>query len=91
MAAVATGLVDQSSAPDTPDVQNTISLHITAGIALLIAVGLSLYWPVRNKKLWSAGAGRWGYLALLLVVVGLVAVEGYLGGKLVYTYGVGVR
>jgi uncharacterized membrane protein len=91
MLAVVTGLIDQSSAPDTPEVQNTVSLHITAGIALLVAVGLALYWPLRNKQLWSQGAARWGYVALLIVIVALVAVEGYLGGKLVYTYGVGVR
>jgi uncharacterized membrane protein len=91
MIAVATGLIDQSAAPDDAAVQAVINQHITAGIALLIAVGLALYWPLRNKRLFSEGRGRWGFLALLVVIVALVAIEGWLGGKLVYQYGVGVK
>jgi uncharacterized membrane protein len=91
MAAVITGLIDQSGAPDDATITAVINQHITAGIALLIAVGLALYWPLRNKRLFAEGRARWGFLALLLVIVALVAVEGWLGGKLVYQYGVGVR
>jgi len=90
VAAVVTGLIDQAGAPQEPAVIAIINQHITAGIALLIASGLALYWPLRNKKLWTTPA-RWGYLALLLAIVLLVLVEGWLGGKLVYDYGVGVR
>ncbi len=82
MAAIITGLFDQSAAPRTPEVLSAvINQHITAGIALLVAVTLALYWPLRNKRLWDAGTTRWGYLALLLLIVGLVAVEGWLGGS----------
>lgn len=91
IAAILTGLFDQSAAPQTPEVLAIINQHITAGIALLVAVGLALYWPLRNKRLWDAGGARWGYLALLLLIAVLVAVEGWLGGKLVYELGVGVR
>ena len=91
MAAIVTGLFDQSAAPQTPAVLALINLHITAGIALFIASGLALYWPLRNKRLWDAGKARWGYLALLLLIVALVLIEGWLGGKLVYDLGVGVR
>ena len=55
MAAVVTGLIDQSGAPDEAVIQAVINQHITAGIALLIAVGLALYWPLRNKRLFSEG------------------------------------
>ena len=55
MAAVITGLIDQSGAPDEAAVQAVINQHITAGIALLIAVGLALYWPLRNKRLVQRG------------------------------------
>jgi len=41
--------------------------------------------------LFSEGRARWGFLALLLLIVALVAIEGWLGGKLVYQYGVGVK
>ncbi len=91
MAAVITGLIDQSGAPDEARSWPMINQHITAGIALLIAVGLALYWPLRNKRLFSEGRARWGFLALLLVIVALVAIEGWLGGKLVYDYGVGIK
>ena len=91
MAAVITGLIDQSRAPDDVAIRAIINQHITAGIALLIAVGLALYWPLRNKRLFSEGRARWGFLVLLLVIVALVAIEGWLGGKLVFQFGVGVK
>jgi uncharacterized membrane protein len=91
MAAVVTGLIDQSGAPDEAAIQAVLNQHITAGIALLIAVGLAVYWPLRNKRLFREGRARWGFLALLLIIVVLVAIEGWLGGKLVYHYGVGVK
>ena len=91
IAAVVTGLIDQSRAPQDAAVTAVINQHITAGVALLISLGLALYWPLRNKRLFSEGNARWGYLALLILIVALVAVEGWLGGKLVYTFGVGVR
>lgn len=91
MAAIVTGLIDQSWAPDSAAVQAVINQHITVGIALLIAVGLAIYWPLRYKRLLSDGRAVWGYLALLLIIAALVFVEGWLGGKLVYQLGVGVR
>ncbi len=90
MVAVVTGLIDQASAPQSPDVAAVINQHITAGIALLIAVGLALYWPLVNKKLWTTSA-RWGYFALLAAVIILVLIEGWLGGRLVYHLRVGVQ
>jgi len=90
VAAVVTGLIDQTGAPQEPEVTAIINQHITAGIALLIASGLALYWPLRNKKLWTTPA-RWGYVALLVAIVLLVLMEGWLGGQLVYEYGVGLR
>ncbi len=90
LAAMATGLIDQSRAPQTAAIAAVINQHITAGIALLIVFGLALYWPLRDKKLF-AGRIPWPYLALLLAGVALVFLEGFLGGKLVYQLGVGVR
>jgi uncharacterized membrane protein len=86
-----TGLVDQSRAPDLPIVRDVINLHITAGIALIIVFGLALYWPLKNRQLLSKPVQRWGYLALLLLGVGLILVESWLGGQLVYKLGVGVQ
>jgi uncharacterized membrane protein len=86
-----TGMIDQSRAPDLPIVRDTINMHITVGIALIIVFGLALYWPVKDKRLLSEGAHRWDYLALLLLGVGLVLLESWLGGQLVYKLGVGVQ
>lgn len=91
MAAIITGLIDQSLAPQDAIITAIINQHITAGIALLIGVGLALYWPLRNKRLFNRGNARWGYLALLLIIIALVFVEGWLGGKLVYHYHVGIQ
>ena len=86
-----TGVIDQSRAPDLPVVRDTINMHITVGIALIIVLGLALYWPLKDKKLLSERSHRWGYLALLLLGVGLILLESWLGGQLVYKLGVGVQ
>ena len=86
-----TGVIDQSRAPDLPVVRDTINSHITVGIALIIVFGLALYWPLKDKKLLSERSHRWGYLALLLLGVGLILLESWLGGQLVYKLGVGVQ
>jgi uncharacterized membrane protein len=86
-----TGVIDQSRAPDLPVVRDTINSHITVGIALIIVLGLALYWPLKDKKLLSERSHRWGYLALLLLGVGLILLESWLGGQLVYKLGVGVQ
>lgn len=92
LAALVTGLVDQARAPQDAAIIAVINQHITAGVTLLVAAGLALYWPLRNKRLLTGGSpARWGYLALLLLIVLLVGVEGWLGGHLVYQLGVGVR
>ncbi len=89
LAAIATGLIDQSRAPGDPQVTQAINQHITVGLGLLVTLGLALYWPLRDKRVWAER--RVAYLALLVVVVALVLLESWLGGKLVYQYGVGVR
>jgi uncharacterized membrane protein len=88
--AALTGLIDQSRAPATPVVTNTIDLHITAGIGLILIFGLALYWPLRDRKLFSSPGKRWAYLALLIAGALLILVEAWLGGQLVYKLGVGV-
>ncbi len=85
------GLIDQSRAGNSQVITDTINLHITAGIALIVVFGLALYWPLREKRLFAPGGRHWAYLALLLLGVILIMVEAWLGGQLVYKLGVGVR
>ncbi len=92
LAAALTGLIDQSGAPQEAAVLALINQHITAGILLAVAIGLALYWPLRNRQLLHSNHSvRWGYLVLLSAVVLLVLVSGWLGGRLVYQFGVGVK
>jgi uncharacterized membrane protein len=72
-------------------VRQIINQHVGAGIALLVVLGFAVYWPIKNKALMSTPGRRWLYFALLAVAAALVLAESWLGGKLVYTYGVGVR
>jgi len=85
------GLLDQSRAPATEIVTRTINQHITAGIALLVALGLALYWPLRDKKLLFGTRRRWAYLGWVLLAAVLTLIAAGLGGQLVYGLGVGVR
>ncbi len=88
--AALSGLVDQSRAPDTPAVSGAINQHITVGIALIVVLGLTLYWPLRERRLFAQTGTRWAYLVLLVACAALVLLEAWLGGRLVYHLGVGV-
>jgi uncharacterized membrane protein len=90
LAAGASGLLDQSRAPDTVEVRQILNQHIGVGLALLVALGLAIYWPIKNKRLLSS-SHRWLYFALLLLAAALVLLESWLGGKMVYGFGVGVQ
>ncbi len=88
LVSIATGLIDQSRAGGDAAVVSTINLHITTGIALVITLGLALYWPLRDRQVFSRH--RWAYVGLLILVAALVLVESWLGGQLVFHLGVGV-
>jgi uncharacterized membrane protein len=90
LAAALTGLVDQSYAAQTQAVTDAINRHITAGVALIVVLGLALYWPLRDRRLFAAGGKRTAYVALLALGVALILLEGWLGGQLVYHLHVGV-
>jgi uncharacterized membrane protein len=88
LVAIATGLVDQSRAGEDAEVVRTINLHITMGVALVVVLGIALYWPLRDRQVLTRH--RWAYVTLLLLVAALVLAESWLGGTLVYQLGVGV-
>jgi uncharacterized membrane protein len=91
LAAIVSGLIDQSGAPDTAEVRQVINQHVGAGVVLLVVLGLAVYWPIKNKALMSIPSRRRLYFVLLVLVAALVLLESWLGGKLVYTYGVGLH
>ncbi len=89
--AVISGLVDRNAAPDDPAVLAALNPHIAAGFGLLIVYGLLLYERLRNPAVLDQPQRRWWMIGLLLLGLALLAVEGWLGGKLVYELGVGVQ
>ncbi len=89
--AVVSGLVDRNAALDDPAVLAVMNPHIAAGFGLLIVYGLLLYERLRAPAVLDQPRRRIWLLALLLAGLALLAVEGWLGGKLVYDLGVGVQ
>jgi uncharacterized membrane protein len=84
-----TGLIDQNQLELADPRRETVSLHITTAVALIILNGLILYtrfrWPdVLNRY-------RWLYLGLLTLGVIAVLATAWLGGELVYRLRVGVQ
>lgn len=87
---VLTGLIDQNQAPQDPAVTAVLNPHIALGFALLVVYGLLLYERLRSATALDAPRLRWRLIALLVLGIALILVEGRLGGKLVFFFGVGV-
>lgn len=89
--AVLSGLIDQNQAPAEEAVVAVLNPHIAVGFALIAVYGLVLYERLRSALALDNAAARRRLLFLLVLGLILVAVEGWLGGRLVYELGVGVR
>lgn len=97
--AALTGLLAQGGLPPQAPHTPTLNGHITASLALMLLYAVLFYrvWLFRNRRrptdpadlLDVAGARGWITL-LLLGGMALVAIGGWLGGELVYTWGVNV-
>jgi uncharacterized membrane protein len=103
--AIATGLLAQSGLPPQAPYRAVLNWHITTGLALWLVAGLLLYraWlqgkPRRrgkgvvdppNPDLLLAPAARLGLTLAFVLIIFLVWVSGWNGGKLVYEWGVNV-
>lgn len=84
-----TGLIDQNQLELADPRRDTVNLHITAAIALLILNGLILYMRFR----WPDVLDRYRWLYLGLMALGVIAVltTAWLGGELVYRLRIGVQ
>lgn len=90
LATLATGVRSRLRLPvEEGEMRSFLRTHMALGpifFGLLVAVGI---W---RGKLWQAGAGvTEGYLAAMAAVTLVMAVQGYLGGELVYRYGAEVK
>jgi uncharacterized membrane protein len=87
---LSTGLSSSTRAPvEEGEARSFLRAHMALGLifyGLLVAVTFWRVW------LWQGGLGvSWSYLALLAAVALVMTVQGYLGGELVYRYGVEVE
>jgi uncharacterized membrane protein len=87
---ISTGLTSSTRAPvEEGEARSFLRAHMALG---LIFYGLLVAITLWRLSLWQAGAGvSWLYLATMAVVSLLMTVQGYLGGELVYRYGVEVE
>src|SRR5205085_12014404 len=83
-------LTSSTRAPvDEGAARSFLRAHMALG---LIFYGLLVALTLWRLSLWRAGAGvSWWYLAAMGAVALVMTVQGYLGGELVYRYGVEVE
>ena len=89
--AILSGLIDRNRAPDDPAVTAVMNPHIAASFGLLIVYGWLLYERLRSGDVLDQPRRRGVMISLLILGLVILVVEGWLGGKLVYELGVGVR
>jgi uncharacterized membrane protein len=87
---ISTGLTSSTRAPiEEGEARSFLRAHMALGLfffGLLVAV---TFWRL---SLWQNGRGvSWLYLTSLAVVALVMTMQGYLGGELVYRYGVEVE
>jgi uncharacterized membrane protein len=87
---ISTGLTSSTRAPvEEGEARSFLRAHMALG---LIFYGLLVVMTLWRLFLWQAGAGvSWLYLGALAIVSLVMTVQGYLGGELVYRYGVEVE
>lgn len=106
LAAIVSGIVSQGSLPPEAPYRPFLNWHTGSGLALAVLYGDMIYrgwleWTRRGGADWEGGpwatdllagrGGKWRLTIQLLVGIGLVVFSGWLGGQLVYEFGVGVR
>ncbi|NJK79930.1 MAG: DUF2231 domain-containing protein [Chloroflexaceae bacterium] len=79
-----------------PSIRNTalinwVNGHAASGLSTVWIYGMALLRRRRNQNILDDPQQRGGYLRLLALGVVAVVVGGWLGGQLVYTFGLGVK
>ena len=87
---ISTGLTSSTRAPvEEGEARSFLRAHMALG---LIFYGLLVVMALWRLSLWQTGTGvSWLYLGALVIVSLVMTVQGYLGGELVYRYGVEVE
>lgn len=106
LAAIVSGIVAQGGLPPDAPFRPILNWHTGSGLALAVLYAELLYrgwlhW-MRAKRaepdessppvdILDQRNGKWRLTLQLLLGIGLVVLSGWLGGHLVYSYGVGVH
>jgi uncharacterized membrane protein len=87
---LSTGLTSSTRAPvEEGEARSFLRAHMALG---LIFYGLLVSVTLWRLSIWQDGVGvTWLYLATMAIVSLVMTVQGYLGGELVYRYGVEVE
>jgi uncharacterized membrane protein len=88
LAAAAVGFLDLIAIPAGSRAQQTALLHMTLNLLVTTAYAVNFLW--RRGSYAHPGAVGAPMIALSAVSLAVLAVSGYLGGKLAYRYGVRV-
>jgi uncharacterized membrane protein len=97
--AALTGLLAQGNLPPQAPYSFVLNGHISSGLALIVVYAALFYrvWLHRNRRratdsadLLDVPSARLWLTLLLLLGMALVVIGGWLGGQLVYTWGVNV-
>jgi uncharacterized membrane protein len=88
LAAATIGFLDLFAIPTGTPAFRIGLVHMSLNVAVTVAFALDFWWRAAGTDPAAAVAG--GPLALSLAAVVVLAVSGYLGGKLAYHYGVRV-
>ena len=91
LAAITTGTIAVAlDWPLRPEVLAWVNAHAALGLALLIVYGRALLLRRRNPAILHEPERR-RYLVMLILGAGIVAIDGWVGGHLVYQLRLGVR
>ena len=87
---LSTGLTSSTRAPvEEGEARSFLRAHMALGLIFYGLLVAMVFWRL---SLWQGGRGvSWLYLASLAAVALVMTVQGYLGGELVYRYGVEVE
>jgi uncharacterized membrane protein len=87
---ISTGLTSSTRAPiEEGEARSFLRAHMALGVIFYGLLVAMTFWRV---SLWQKGLGvSWLYLISLAVVSLVMTMQGYLGGELVYRYGVEVE
>ena len=93
VAAVITGLRgSETVTPHNFEIHELMELHERLGISVAVGSGLLIAWRAIRRRAWPAHrVEQLGQLTLLTLIVALLSFGAYLGGRMVYEYGVGIK